>query len=344
MALAASALIGLMLAPTPAAAQASREDRSDYRQDDQRRSTDRDSGQFDQQPYDRQTRQQDFSRQADQQQDFSRAQGRWFGAQFSLEDDQLVVTRVTPDSLADRAGLREGDVLSSIDGNRVASQRDVEQWLSRVQRGRELALAIRRDGRQRTLYAEVDQRLAAQAQQTYRDPDEEWRRRWGMRMGSDDAAIGVTLDQRYTNAAVVADVVQDSPAEQAGLRRGDQIVSINGRRVASPRDLVQIIASMEPGRTIDMDIARRRIDNLEVTLGTRRSALRPAYGQEQYRDGQYRQDQSRDDRLQQFRDDRSQQLRDDRLQQFRDERDSQDRRGTGRTSDQQQNRFQDDRP
>src|SRR5690606_34710991 len=64
-----------------------------------------------------------------------------------------VVTRVASDSPAARAGLRPGDVITALGGQRVADARDLRSIESRSRTGATLALDVVRDGRKLALSA-----------------------------------------------------------------------------------------------------------------------------------------------------------------------------------------------
>jgi serine protease Do len=56
--------------------------------------------------------------------------------------------------------------------------------------------------------------------------------------------------------ALVADVFDDSPAEKAGLKRGDVIVRFNGETVESSADLPAIVAAVQPGQKAKVEVVR----------------------------------------------------------------------------------------
>lgn len=67
--------------------------------------------------------------------------------------------------------------------------------------------------------------------------------------------IGVTVPEYLDKSPVVGWIDPDSPAEQAGFRVGDEILSINGRAVPTWND-VEIAVGTKPERTIRLDIRR----------------------------------------------------------------------------------------
>lgn len=59
-----------------------------------------------------------------------------------------------------------------------------------------------------------------------------------------------------TRGAMITDVTPDSPAEKAGLKRGDVVLAFNGQTVASWEDLRLIIAETSPGTTVELKVSR----------------------------------------------------------------------------------------
>jgi S1-C subfamily serine protease len=72
-----------------------------------------------------------------------------------------------------------------------------------------------------------------------------------------------------TPGAQVAEVVQGSPAAEAGLQEGDLITALGEEEITSTEDLVAAIAAREPGETVTLEIERdSRATSVKVTLGT----------------------------------------------------------------------------
>jgi serine protease Do len=67
--------------------------------------------------------------------------------------------------------------------------------------------------------------------------------------------------------ALVTEVVPDSPAAKAGLRSGDVIVEVNGKKVENPGDLARTIALAPPGREARLTVWRDKQErSLSVML------------------------------------------------------------------------------
>jgi serine protease Do len=78
------------------------------------------------------------------------------------------------------------------------------------------------------------------------------------------SAYGIETD----SGAVVSDVVKGSPAEKAGIARGDVIIEMNGRKILDHRDVIVGVRQQLAGQKIDVLILRRGSEKkITVTLG-----------------------------------------------------------------------------
>jgi membrane-associated protease RseP (regulator of RpoE activity) len=68
--------------------------------------------------------------------------------------------------------------------------------------------------------------------------------------------LGVTF-VRNERAPVVQSVAAGGPAEQAGLQPNDLIETLQGRRVRTSQDVLDIVARMRPGDVLDIEFSRR---------------------------------------------------------------------------------------
>ena len=58
------------------------------------------------------------------------------------------------------------------------------------------------------------------------------------------------------NGAIVADVIENSPAQRAGFRTGDVILALNGEEVEGSRELTRRVAAIDPGERANFRIFR----------------------------------------------------------------------------------------
>ena len=74
--------------------------------------------------------------------------------------------------------------------------------------------------------------------------------------------------------ALVTDVVDDSPADKAGIRRGDIIVEIDGRPLKEGDNLSEIIQDHEPGDNVELRVIRGGRSRI-VTVRLERNPNKP---------------------------------------------------------------------
>ena len=83
-----------------------------------------------------------------------------------------------------------------------------------------------------------------------------------------DRDLADALDLEDSNGVLVADVTDDSPADKAGIERGDVIVSVDGEAMRSTGQLRNVIAGNGAGKKVRMEILRNgKSKTVRVTLG-----------------------------------------------------------------------------
>lgn len=92
----------------------------------------------------------------------------------------------------------------------------------------------------------------------------------GVMLRDVDPDLQRSLDLPQASGALVQDVTAGSPGDRAGIRTYDLIVAVDGRAIAGNDELIELIASREPGSVADLQIVRDgRPMNLGVKLAER---------------------------------------------------------------------------
>lgn len=82
----------------------------------------------------------------------------------------------------------------------------------------------------------------------------------------EDMAEGLGLDDKA--GALVAEVMEASPAQVAGLQRGDVIRAIDGREMKEPKDVSRTVADFVAGQSVEFDIWRNgKAVSVDVEIG-----------------------------------------------------------------------------
>jgi serine protease DegQ len=139
-----------------------------------------------------------------------------------------VITAVDPDSAAERAGLRAGDVVTTVNARPVTSFADLRNRIGLLPVGSTVDLEILRNGKQRKLRAEVA------------DPYADFVHGETLSPTLEGALVGETVSASVhgrRQVVILGPIRPGSPAWQAGLREGDLILQTNRQPIASLRDL-----------------------------------------------------------------------------------------------------------
>jgi len=92
----------------------------------------------------------------------------------------------------------------------------------------------------------------------------EIKRTWtGMRVQQLDPRLAKHFGMDGTAGALVADIIEDGPAEKAGIRQGDVIIAIEGKKVSSPDELKDRLATTIAGEKLEIQVLR---DGRKLTL------------------------------------------------------------------------------
>jgi serine protease Do len=88
------------------------------------------------------------------------------------------------------------------------------------------------------------------------------------------------LGLQNDRGSLVQSVQPGLPADQAGIKRGDVIVAVNGEAVENNEEIVRRISSMDPGSSVELTVIRdgKRID-LTASLADRTAHIGPGTGE-----------------------------------------------------------------
>jgi serine protease Do len=81
--------------------------------------------------------------------------------------------------------------------------------------------------------------------------------------------IAKSFKLKDAKGALVAEVMEDTPAQKGGMERGDIIISFDGKEVETPNELQRIVASTPPNKKVKVKVIRNgKTETLTITLGT----------------------------------------------------------------------------
>jgi serine protease Do len=169
----------------------------------------------------------------------------------------VVVDEVVPDSPGERAGIKEGDVITQVNGKKVTDMRHLRLMVSQMTPNSKVPLTLVRDGKEKSVNVTIGK--------LQDDPTVDSRRR-----GSDsyrNEPVGETMEgaevadldprTRQQNkipnnvqGAIVTRVEPDSPEDRAGLKPGDVIVEVGRKPVRNADEAVTQSKKFEDRRML----------------------------------------------------------------------------------------------
>ena len=168
-----------------------------------------------------------------------------FFAITGVNDYKPIIRQVEKNSVAAKADLRIDDQIVSIDGARVEAWSDIDEAVMESN-GQRLQLGVMRNG----ALLEVD--VLPELRQ-------------GVDLLGDSISYyDIGISARPELKAVVGDLSPGLPAQKAGLKKGDQITSINGIPIVSWRQMQSLISS-SGGAELTLTIKRGE-ESLTVSL------------------------------------------------------------------------------
>jgi serine protease Do len=180
----------------------------------------------------------------------------------------VIVSAVERGSPADRSGLQAGDVIVAFNGRSIANADDLIPLVSSARPGSRIALTVIRDGRERTLQVTVEE-LKIEGQRASAPRDRE-SGNFGMTLGDVTGSVASELRlPARMDGAVVYGVEAGSQAEQAGMHRGDVVVSINRQAVHNAGEAERTLRQIEDGHPAFLLVWR---DGSEVLVEMQRES------------------------------------------------------------------------
>jgi serine protease Do len=146
------------------------------------------------------------------------------------------VAEVTPGGPASKSGVRAGDVVTQIDGQKIGGASDVVDYVSSRNIGAKVSLHYLRDGKP----GETGVTLGELPNEDLQKPESQAKIGMALQTLTPDVADSLGMD-RSTKGAVITDVLSGSPAEQAGLRPGDVVVEVDRKPVATAEQATEAL-------------------------------------------------------------------------------------------------------
>ena len=211
----------------------------------------------------------------------------------------VIVDTVSPDSPADKAGIKAGDAITEFDGERVRSVRQFTRLVQETNAGRAVPVTLSRGGQRVTVNVTPEQRAdrftrLLEVPGFYREPTPvpprppsapraivPDMRIPGMMRLFGNGRLGLTIESLDDQLAeyfgvkegvLVKSVQADSVAAKAGLKAGDVITAFDGRKIYETSDLTRAIERVGTSGEFTVEVMRdKKAQTLKGKLEPRES-------------------------------------------------------------------------
>jgi serine protease Do len=154
------------------------------------------------------------------------------------EEKGAVVSDVMPDSPADKAGLRRGDVIIAVNKDKIEGSQELVTKIRNFNSGETVSLTLIRQGKQMSVSVTLSE--VSGSSEDEKSGGTEVLKKIGVEVSRITQEHRKNYGIRGRDGVVVTSVEEGSAAARAGIREGDVVLEINGVKVSDPSQIGNI--------------------------------------------------------------------------------------------------------
>jgi len=197
----------------------------------------------------------------------------------------VLLGRIVPDSPAAKAGLKDNDVITEINGQRVEGEAQFRRMIHEIPAGRSAQFTVWREGKAQSVNVTLGkseergnmwfktaprafsfQLPKVEIPELAPMPGMDWNGgvlagahpRLGIDAEDLSGQFGTYFGAPEGEGVLVREVNSGSPAEKAGVKSGDVITTLNGERIRSLGDLREKLAAKREDKTVKLGVLRNK--------------------------------------------------------------------------------------
>lgn len=161
---------------------------------------------------------------------------------FGLEKAEgILVSETQPDSPADKAGIKQGDVLLSLNDVGLKDVADLRNRVALIIPGTEVTLHLIRDSKPLDIEVKIGEQPADFGNIAQKKMTNDVLGDFGLAVQELTKDLAEQFGYQDRKGVIVSEVLPGSPAEQSGLKTGQLIEEVNKVRISSIADLQQVL-------------------------------------------------------------------------------------------------------
>jgi serine protease Do len=188
----------------------------------------------------------------------------------------VLVANVSKGEPAEKAGIKKNDVILYFNGEKIRRPENLIDAVRETKPGTKAKVKLVRDGKQKEVTVIVGELKPQFSWHSSKDGKD-----FTFYTGHGGGYLGVQLHElngdlagyfgvKENEGVLLLKVEEDSPAEKAGLKAGDVIVELDGKKITDSGKVSKVVSAYEKGDEIEVKIVRHKKEQkIKVELGER---------------------------------------------------------------------------
>jgi serine protease Do len=165
-----------------------------------------------------------------------------------------LVSDVVPGSPADKGGLKPGDVITAFNQKSIDGPRDLSSWVAQTPVGQEAKISVLREGSEKHVTLRVE-KFGSEKASVERSVSPS-QGKWGLGLEDLHPQMKGMPGSKGSRGVLIANVQSGSPADLAGVRPGDILLSVNRQPVDSTPQAVEAISKAKDSDSLLLQLRR----------------------------------------------------------------------------------------
>ena len=170
---------------------------------------------------------------------------------FNLEKPEgALIADVTKDSPAEKAGLKQGDIVLKYNGNPVTNIAALRNAIALMKPGTSITLSLLRDGKPLDVSLGVGTFPSDSEEEPAAIPEPDEINKYGFAVGELTPDLAKSLGLKEEKGVIITKVDKTSPSGWAGLKKGTLILAINQQKITTLSEYSKALEAIEKGRPL----------------------------------------------------------------------------------------------